>query len=294
MCMSESVIADFVASFNAEHTTRSDPAKGRVLLSRKRLVLAATDAAQITIPLSAVVDVAVGHVPPELGDFFDSTVTVAFERSDERYVACVSADEDKIEKFSTVLFKTILNGTDATIKHPARVGGRVTEAEFARAKLSVERGSVEFATGSESVEIALANVTGIGRGRREVAGSDRPVLEIRHMDGGRSMMTMIATDSSRTLSILGRYIRLEYSDLMADLADVDLSDGQKETLVALYSGAGTEDVSLPTIVDEDPQQVTMTLNRLQEDGLVADTDEGTTLTPMGRVVVSNHLEDVNE
>jgi ribosomal protein S19E (S16A) len=38
----------------------------------------------------------------------------------------------------------------------------------------------------------------------------------------------------------------------------------------------------------------MTLNRLQEDGLVADTDEGTTLTPKGRVVVSNHLEDVNE
>ncbi len=292
--MSESVIADFVASFDAEHTARSQPAKGRVLLSRKRLVLAATDAAQITIPLSSVLDVAVGHVPPELGDFFDSTVTVAFERSGNRYVACISADEDKIEKFSTVLFKAILNGTDATIKHPARVGGRVTEAEFAPAKLSVERGTVTFATGEESVEIALANVTGFGRGRREIAGADRPVLEIRHMENGRSTMTMAATDSSRDLSILGRYIRLEYADLMADLTEIDLSHGEKEILVALYSGAGTGGVSLATIVDEDPQQVTMTLNRLQEDGLVADTDAGTSLTPKGRVVVSNHLEDVNE
>jgi helix-turn-helix protein len=292
--MSESVIADFVASFNAEHTARGEPAKGRVLLSQKRLVLAATDAAKITIPLSSVLDVAVGHVPPELGDFFDSTVTVAFERSGDRYVACVSADEDKVEKFSTVLFKAILNGTDATIKHPARVGGRVTEAEFVPAKLSVERGTVQFATGSESVGIALANITGIGRGRREIAGSDRPILEIRHMENGQSTMTMAATDSSRELSILGRYIRLEYAELIADLADIDISNGEKEILVALYSGAGTEGVALPAIVDEDPQQVTMTLNRLQEDGLVADTDEGTTLTPKGRVIVSNHLEDVNE
>lgn len=291
--MSESVIADFVAQFNAEHTARSEPIRGRVLLSRKRLVLAASATDKVTIPLSAVFDVAVGHVPSDLGDFFDSTVTVAFERSGSRSIACVSADEEKIEKFSTVLFKALLNGAETTIRHPARVGGRVTDREFAPAKLAVERGTVRFVTGTDTVGIRLGNVTGFDRNSRAVAGDARPVLEIRHTENGRSTVTMAATDSARTLSILGRYIRLEYSELMADLEEVDLSTEETEILVALYSGAGTEGVSLPAIVDEDPQRVTMTLNRLREAGLVADTDEGTTLTPRGRVVVSNHLEEVN-
>jgi len=41
--MSESIIADFVGKFNAEVLTRAEPVKGRVLLSQKRLVLAARE-----------------------------------------------------------------------------------------------------------------------------------------------------------------------------------------------------------------------------------------------------------
>lgn len=292
--MSESVIADFVATFNAETTARGEPIKGRVLLSRKRLVLAASDAEKITIPVSAIFDVGVGHVPPDLGEFFDSTVTVAFERGGNRYVACVSADGETVDKFSTVLFKATLNDTEVTVKHPARVGGQVIDREFVAAKLAVESGRVRFDTGANPLDIRLVNVTGFDRGHREIAGADRPVLEVRHMEDGRSTMTLVGTDSSRKMSILGRYIRLEYSELMTELRDVDLSTEEKEILVALYSGAGTDGVSLPTIVDTEPQHVTLTLNRLREDGLVADTDEGTRLTPKGRVVVSNHLEDVND
>jgi hypothetical protein len=32
-----------------------------------------------------------------------------------QYVACVSASEEKVEKFSTVLFKAILNGAGTTV-----------------------------------------------------------------------------------------------------------------------------------------------------------------------------------
>ncbi|MEA5385818.1 CheF family chemotaxis protein [Haloarculaceae archaeon H-GB2-1] len=121
--MSESVIADFVAKFNSEATSQVDPVKGRILLSQKRLVLAASARDdKLTIPLSKIFDIAVGHVPPDLGDFFNSTVTIAFDHKDRRIVAAVEASDEKIQKFSTVLFKAILNGTEMTIKHPARMG----------------------------------------------------------------------------------------------------------------------------------------------------------------------------
>jgi helix-turn-helix protein len=291
--MSESVIADFVGKFNAETSARGEPTTGRVLLSQKRLVLAADGDNRLTIPLSSIFDVAVGHVPPDLGDFFDSTVTIAFERSGSRYVAAVEAGEDKIEKFSTVLFKALLNGTQMTVKHPARRGGRVTDAEFFPASLTLEPQTVSFANDERSVSIDLANVTDFDRATREIGGGRRPVLVVRHMDAGQSLMTLAATKSARKMSILGRYLRLEYGDLMADLGDVELTDDKTEILVALYSGADAGGVSLATVLDMEASQVTMLLNTLEDDELVADGADGTELTPKGQIVVSNHLEDVN-
>jgi helix-turn-helix protein len=291
--MSESVIADFVAKFNSESTARGNPVKGRVILSQKRLVLAANGEDKATIPLSSVFDIAVGQVPDDLGDFFDSTITIAFERNNNRYVAAVEAGDGKIEKFSTVLFKAILNGTEMTVKHPARVGGRVTDEAYVPAKLSLQPQRVRFRKADANLNIRLSTVTEFSRGTREIGGAKAPVLEVRHMDDGQSTLTMAATDSPRKMAILGRYLRLEYSDLIADLRDVEIDTEEKEILVALYSGAGDKGMSLANVVGKEPQKVTMLLNRLEQDELVVDSKQGTKLTPKGQVVVSNHLEDVN-
>lgn len=292
--MSESVIADFVAKFDSDATTRPEPYKGRVLLSKRRLVLATNDDDKLTIPLSSILDIAVGHVPEELSGFFESTVTVAFLRNGAEHAAVVEAPNEKIEKFCDVLFKASLNGTEMTVKHPARVGGRVTDAAFEPAKLVVKPQLVRFSGSDRTVDIPLSAVTEFSRSNRKIGGASRPVLEVRHMHDGQSTLTMAATDSGRKMAILGRYLRLEYSDLMAELEDIELTGDKKEILVALYSGAGTEGVSLAQIVDIDPSQLTILLNRLEEDELVVDSKDGTKLTPKGQVVVSKYLEDVND
>jgi len=291
--MSESVIADFVAKFNSEKSARAEPTTGRVLLSQKRLVLA-TDEAKTTIPLGNVFDVAVGQVPPGLGEFFDSTVTVAFQRDDRRLVAAIEADDDKIEKFSTVLFKALLNGTDTTVKHPAELGGRVTDAEYTPAKLSLEPKGVAFNRTTDPFTVSLSAVTEFRRETREIAGSQRATIVVRHMPDGQAMTTVAALPSSRKLSLLGRYLRLEYSDLMGELKDVDLSDAEVEVLVAVYSAGDMAGVSLASVVDRDASEVTMLLNDLEAADLVVTTDEGPALTSKGRVIVNRHLDDINE
>ena len=291
--MSESVIADFVARFNSDRIKRSEPVKGRVILSEKRLVLAVKDTDKLTIPLSSIFDVAVGQVPEELDGFFHSTVTIAFQQHGNQFVATVEGEDDKIEKFSTVLFKALLNGTETTVKHPARVGGRVTDAKFVPARLALKPKVVTFNTNDGAVEVRLSQVTEFSRSKRDIGGTTRPVLEVRHMPSGESVMTMVAAESPRVMGLLGRYLRLEYSDLMAELRDIELSGDEKEVLVALYSGAGGEGMSLTTIIDKDPSNVTMLLNRLEEKDLVIDTESGTKLTPKGKAVVGRHLEDVN-
>jgi helix-turn-helix protein len=291
--MSESIVADFVATFNSEASTRSEPARGRVLLSRKRLVLAASEDDKLTIPLSSVFDVAVGSVPPDLGDFFDSTVTVAFERGDRRLVAVVETDDGTVEKFSTVLFKAILNGTETTVKERARVGGRVTDEPFRTARLGVEEGAVRFGRSDGAFRVDLSTVTDFERSTREVGESRRPALTVRHMMDGTAVTTLAAVPTARKLSILGRYLRLEYREVMEALEDLTLTGSQKELLVALYSTGEMSGMPLADVLGTDASEVTMLLSELREDGLVQDGDHGPVLTPMGEVVASRHLEDVN-
>jgi helix-turn-helix protein len=291
--MSESVIADFVAGFNASTVDRGEPKKGRIVLSQKRLVLAtkASSGGKVTIALSDIFDVAVGHVPPDLGDFFKSTVTIAFRKDDHRHVAAIEADDGKISKFSTVLFKALLNGTAMTVKHPERVGGRVTGESFHPARLSLKPQAVTFEGPDASFAIDLSTVTDFEQTKREIKGGLRETLQIRHMHNGQAMTSLLATDSSREMSLLGRYLRLEYSDIVEDLADIELTEDKTELLVAVYSTG--DGVSLASVLDAEPSQVTMLLNDLEADGLVTSTQSGTELTPKGRIVVSDRLESVN-
>ncbi len=291
--MSESVIADFVCQFNSEVASRADPIKGRVVLSQKRLVLAASEDDKLTIPLESIFDIAIGQVPPDLGDFFKSTVTVAFERNGQRLVAAVEADDEKIEKFGTVLFKAIINGTETTVKERARVGGRVTDEQFKRARLFLKPGAVEFRRDDGSFTIDLTTVSDFERSTREISGAARPVLEVRHMQDGTAVTTLAALASSRKMSILGRYLRREYSGLMEQLEKIELTKGKKEVLVAIYSTGDMEGMPLASILGKDSSEVSMLLQDLEADGLVQDGTDGPTLTPTGQVVASRHLEDVN-
>jgi helix-turn-helix protein len=288
--MSESVIADFVASFNAGITPKGESVEGRILCSDKRLVLAENSENNLKIPISTIVDVEVGQVSPELGDYFDSTVTLAFTRDGRDYVAVIEADEDTISTFSTVLFNAILKGTRVSVKQPAQRGGRVTDETFEPATLALDAKAVKFSSDRRTITIELAHVTSLGRETRSIGDQSRSVLLVSHMHQGEALKTVLAVKSVRKLGILGRYLRLEYSALLAHLEDIELTDGKRDLLVALYSGADAPDISLASLLDVEPAQVTSLLNELEEDGLVTSTASGTELTSMGQVAVANNIE----
>lgn len=291
--MSESVIADFVGTFNSEVATRDEPIQGRVVLSQRRLVLAASESDKLTIPLSSIFDISVGHVPDHLGDFFKSTVTVGFERNDRRYVAAVEGDDDTIDKFATVLFKAILNGTTVTVAERERVGGRVTDEGYRTAALALRPGAVAFRHDGDTFEVDLGSVVELERTSREFDGTRQPMIRFRHMMNGTAVTTVVSMTAPRKMAILGRYLRLEYTDVMQELAELDLGRDETEMLVAIYSAGGMVEGPLASILDKEAAAVSMLLSDLAEDGLVEETDAGPTLTPMGEVVASRHLDEVN-
>lgn len=284
--MSEKVIADFVARFSLGASDDPEPVRGRIVLSPKRLVLATTDE-KTTVPLSAIFDITVGHVPGEMESFFQDTVSVAYETDGTKQVAVVEAGSDEVNRFKTILFKAMLNGTRAKIKHPARIGGRVTDQSFQTAKLRIKPGVVRFDGSGGSTTVNLANVTYFQREERD-SGS---VVAIRHSHQGQTVTSEFGIETTRKLNLLGRYLRLEYSELAKSVEDVSASEEELEALVAIYSGGGS--ANLAGMLGVDSSRATMLLNDLHDKGLVDEGEKGLSLTAQGQLLVSDRIETVN-
>jgi helix-turn-helix protein len=286
--MSESAIADFVTSFVPDTATHAEPVRGRVVMSKRRIVLA-TDDEKVTIPLKGVFDVQHESAPGDLEEFFDDTVTIGYQRDGEKRVSVIEGAADTVDKFATLVFKGLLNGTTVYTKHPARRAGRVTDASFESGTLFLKPGSVRVSDANASIDIST--VTHFERVDRDFDGSSRQLLSVRHMANGNPVTSELLLDSSRKMNLLGRFIRLKYTHLKGDLKDIELSKEEVEALVAIYSTGPS--VNLATVLGVDASQVTMYRNSLIEAGLVEDTPEGVDLTSLGRAAVSEHIEDVN-
>ena len=287
--MSESVVADFVGRF-VPPGGGNEPSSGRIVLSQRRLVLAAGDD-RVTVPLSSVFDVTVEQVPPQVAGYFNDTVTVAYRDGGARRLAAIEGSDDDVDRFVTVLFKVLLTGTTVRLRHPARIGGRVTDAPPSRARLKLSLGSLSFGRESGTVSVDLDDVIAVEREERDLGDGPRPVVAFRHLADGRAVTSEVGLPSDRETNLLGRYVRLRYAEARADLESFEPNEAEMEVLVALYTAGG--DVSLPSVVDIDPQQLTMLLNGLADEGVVVDTADGTELTPKGRIAVGQRIESVN-
>lgn len=286
-----SVLADFTARVAVETKDWDAGGKARVLLNETALVLATGEDDRLTIPLSGVLDINRG-VPAIFDALPGTPVSVAYRDGNARRVATVAPDERTAEKFATVLFKALLSGTTVVLRHPAKVGGRVVDSSFHGGILSLSADSVQFETDEGPVSIPLGAVVDFDRQERTIEGSDRPVLVVSHVDDGTALTTVAATESSRELALLGRFLRQEYQTVIDSLSELRLAESETEMLTTLYS-AGDMDVSLPAVLDTDPKRVKRILHALHEKGLVESGENGPVLTARGRIVVNEYLERVN-
>ncbi|GKZ12503.1 CheF family chemotaxis protein [Haladaptatus sp. T7] len=288
--MSEKVIADFVARYSLDTQPSPEPVRGRIILSQKRLVLA-TSESKTTIPLTSVFDISVGHVPSELEGFFQDTITVAFERDGAGHSAVIEAKNDNVGKFKVFLFKAILSGTPVTVKHPARVGGRVTGETFETGKLRIQPGKVEFLSIPEPFAVDLSGVSYFQKQDRDVGGQTRTVVAIRHNDNGQTVTSEFAVGAERKLNLLGRYLRLEYAEISQRAERIDVTEQEMEALVAIYSGANSG--NLAGALGIDAGSAAMVLTEIEKKELVDPSDDGLSLTAPGKMLVSDRIEKVN-
>lgn len=288
-----SVLADFVGYLTVETADWDDPIEGRILLSETQLVLAKDEDTKETIPLDQVFDINPGSSPQFVDSLPGRPVTIAYQAGANRATAVIAADETTSQKFETVMFKAILNGTYTVLKHPSKIGGRVLDSSFQGGIMGLSANDVKFDIDEGPVRIPLDAIVDFSREKQVVNGDERPVLVVSHMDNGEALETVAATDSSRKLSILGRYLRGTYQKLLSSLQQISLADPETEALTTIYS-TGDMDIDLPSVLGMKPKKVKQILQSLHRNGLIESGESGPVLTAKGQIVVNEYLERINE
>lgn len=226
---------------------------GRILLSNKRMVLVSSDGKR-TIPLSDLdglkgrldVNQAIARVSGYVSLQVDRDVTLV-------------APNDT-ESFKEKLFGALLNQQVVLTKHPAVEGGVVQDAGWQKGRLKVGDDAVELAIADgQFVEIDLDDIGTIEESERQVMDKERVVLEVEHTkDDGTSVQTYLS-GTRRTCSFLRSLLR--EGEQRAEV-NADLSEREREVLMALYSGVSPFEI--PNFVDMDVEKVEEVYDRLIE------------------------------
>ncbi|MFC6719359.1 CheF family chemotaxis protein [Natrialbaceae archaeon GCM10025810] len=292
--MPEDVVADITGRFflsgDDEDGGSGTPTTGRIIMTKRRLVLATGDG-KVTIPLSSVIDVNVSSAPQHVKRFFDDTVTIGYETDGRVRSAVIESAGETVETFVAILFRCLLNGRSVAVKHPARVGGRVRDTPVVEGRLRIKARRIELVTDGETVGIDVEAVMNIDRGNN-LGGSSRTTLVVKHVDdAGLSTTTLIAPEESRYVNLLARYLRIEYDEVREEVEEIELTNPEKRVLVSVHATGG--DIDFTNMLDGDPAYVTNVLNAVRNKDLIVDTPDGVALTPQGRIIVSQRIEDVN-
>jgi hypothetical protein len=219
---------------------------GRILLSNRRIVLAGT-AGKRTFPLSAI---------ERVGGRFDvnqrvATVSdyLALQFDGGENVVLVAPAE--YESFEMDLYDALLSSTKFLIRHPAVEGGVVQNTEWEPGRVKVEVDGVSVATVSGTfVEVQLDDIGDTEMGRRTVREEQREVIEVEHSDDDGTSVETYVSGPERAVDILRSLLQIGDEQTETSL---DLSQQDKQVLMALYSGVSPFDI--PSFLGIDVDQV---------------------------------------
>lgn len=187
----------------------------------------------------------------------------------------------------------LLTDTPAGVRHPAREGGRVTDAQPVAGKLTVENRSIwirETNPDVGAIGIPLANVIYARESYQTINDTTVDSLSVRHLRPHSNVQTTeISVWDDREHEIFCEFVRRYYAKQKRKIESFDLSDEQLKLLVTLYSGGGLD---VPKLLQQSTDEVAEVFGPLREVGLISSGGGmGGILTGRGHILVNKELDD---
>lgn len=255
---------------------------GRIVLSNRRVVLVGNEGKR-TIALSEV---------EGIGGRYDASQDVARVSN---YVSLRLGEEvflltsDDHEAFRTDLYRAFLDRRVVYARHPAVAGGVVQDTEWEQARVKVEADGISVAQQSGAfVRLELDDIGTLEEAERTVVDEKRTVIEAEHTDeDGTSVRTYLSGEPWH-VAVIKSYLGQGQKQTQGS---IELSEAEREVLMALYSGVSSFEV--PNFLGMEVDRVEETFERLVELDVLEEvrTRREVNLLPRGRNIASEAMNE---
>ncbi len=255
--------------------------QGRILLSNRRIILASNQGKR-TIALTDIKGLDGRHDPNQTIAQVSSYLSLKLGSD----VMLISAADH--EEFKTALYKAVLDQKVIKAKHPAVAGGVVQNANWEKARLKVEEDAIATALESgKFVKLELDDISSIANEQRTVGDEKQVVIQVSHLEGQTSVQTHL-TGPKRVCMFLQSFLK---EGERRSQTNVDLSESDKEVLMALYSGVSPFEI--PAFIGQDVDTVEEIFERLIELDIVdkVRVRREVTLNSRGRNIASEAMNE---
>jgi CheY-like chemotaxis protein len=232
--LTETVLADFKADVDLSNR-EAEASQMRVVLGEERLVFVASDTKH-TISVSNVFDIA-QDVPERARSTARETITIAFRIGERRATASVTGSAEELFKFQHLLFRVLLDGSDAAVRHRTK-GSEATST--AKMTISVDAKTIRLDGGDDGQTIVVPrdDITAFKTGGDSLGDADSLAVRLYWVASDRPVKTAIGLPTPRLFNLFGRYVQ------SATQLDVGPEEPRRQTIEIL-------------LVDDDPDDLEM-------------------------------------
>ena len=255
---------------------------GRIILSNKRVVLVGNGGKR-TFALSSVDDI---------GGRYDANQEIQRVSS---YLSLRIGDDvfliaaEEHEEFRTNVYRAFLDRKVIKARHPAIRGGVVQDTEWEQARVKVEAGGISVAQQSGAfVRLELDDIGTLEETERTVMGEKAPVIEAEHTDDEGTSVQTYLSGKPWMVAVIKSYLGEGHD---RNRGAVELSESEREVLMALYSGVSSFEV--PNFLGMEVDRVEEIFDRLIEAEVLEEvrTRREVALEPRGRNIASEAMNE---
>lgn len=261
----------------------SEPSDASIRLDHSKVAVTGPELTE-EAGLEEIFDVRLGQPPQAAQKAFSGTVLIiGFERGGQRAVLFLDGSSETLERFSGLLFRRLLDGTEVAVCHPVSIGGRLTDRQVNIGEIRVTPGKIGCTGVTRPLNIDLESIVDVSRSEKEILGHKEGSVEIQYVKRGTVVGVDFSLNPPRKLNLLGRYLRRNYSRLRQQAQALNPPAPIVQILTRLYAARGHTDSGAMLARESDNPRAL--LQTLLDHVLVELVDGEVRLTMLGWVLV---------
>lgn len=284
--------ASFQTRFYSNAIRRSDIQNGVCEIDGKGVSLRAGSQA-VDIAPEDVIDITLGTPPEKFSDDFEQVFGIKFKPAGTPRVCFIEYDPEYADVFGYQLFAEIINGTDGRAELGAQKGGQQTDTTAEEVQVAIKPDRVVFELGTtETKSIALGEIVNIKSGKRTIGERKRDAIKVDYMKSQTRITSYLSLIEPRLQRLFNRYLRTEYADLEAEIAETDVSEAETQLVIGYYTTQNLKQ-TMRALTDGNRSEFESLYEQAMDHGLVTDPDDGVGLTQKGKMLANTELATVN-